>query len=221
MHIRSVARSFHPLLASAVLSLLLTSAGTAQAQTRTSTFSVSGAFASESTCFVSGSLFTCIFVFTDNESSNQANPTPGITPFLDYLYSTVDLNTGIYRDFGGFGQIPVGAFKATSSTDTLSVDTSTVPGFINFATYFDPTTGVFIFGTAPGGLVTGTWTELPIGGSQSGMTTSSFPGSKFIATGTSDFNLASASVTVLGVGATGGDAQVGTQHNTSISIQLQ
>ncbi len=211
----TVKRRLYPLLlGSAFLSLLLSSAGTAQAQTQTANFAVSGAFANESTCSQSGSLLTCIFVDVNNESSTQT--TPGISPFLSYLYFTTDLNTGVYQDFGGFGQIPVTAFKALGNTDTLSVDTSTVQGFINFTTVCDPDCQGF---SAPGGLVTGTWTGLGTGGSQNGTTTNSFPGATFIVTGTSDFHEAFAIVSVLGVAATGGSAMIGTQHNAYINIQ--
>ncbi len=219
MHMRRVPCRFYLFFASVVLSLLLTSAGMAHAQTKTSNVTVSGTFADENVCSGSGSVLSCIFVDVSNASSTET--TPGITPFLAYDIFTTDFSTGAFQEFGGFGQISVTAFKATGATDALSVDTSTVPGFINFMASFDPTTGITTAGPAPGGLVSGTWIELPIQGSQNGTITNTFPAAKLIITGTSGFNLASASVTVLGVGATGGDAQVGTQHNTTISIQFQ
>jgi hypothetical protein len=199
------------------LLLFLIPAAVAEAQSKV--FTQNGPAANATPCLFSNTTVTCLSVFVVRLGTSSPNDT-----FLLYDLFNQDLNTGAFQDFNGSGTIPNSAFQAKPSTDSLSVDTSTLPSslFTNSTCSFDPSTG-FTCGPAHGGVVSGTWTEFTrlIGEEFSGTFKSSSPSFDMISVGTNDFHPALANVSVLGATATDPNAQLGTVHNTTISIQVK
>ena len=180
-------------------------------------FNANGAFATAVNCFSQTSLTECISVEVDTGSANGQK-----TTFLFYDHSFSDPNTGfLLQDTFGVGTIPNSAFQVHGQTDSLNVDTSTVAGFVNQFCTFDPNTNLFTCNSAPGGVVTGTWTVITplVTFQNSGTFRFTFPGVTFIATGTSDSQAALANVNVLAAVLANVTANVGKRHNTSINVQ--
>jgi hypothetical protein len=199
--------------------LCLISGAVAQAQN--TTFHANGAFASAGLCSVSGTIQTCIFVNVNlGSTTGTASQT---STFLSYFISTSDSSTGSFQGHSGFGTIPNSAFQVGSKADSLNVDTSTLDPalFTNFTCTLDPADPMFII-CAPGalgGVVSGAWQGVPsVGGSQNGTSEFHSPGLKTVTTGTTHFNVALANVSVLGQIGTDPNAQIGTNHNTTINI---
>ena len=200
------------------LLLTLTLCGPAAvAQSATFTFHANGAFADFFAC----SSPTCSEFFIVDVSTNS---TPGQqNTLLTYEHTIFDPNTGApLQDAFGFGQVPNSAFQVHGPTDSLNVDTSTVAGFFNQFCTFDPNTGIETCTSSPGGVVTATWTVITNLSTfhSTGTITDTLLGMKSIFTGTSDSHAALASVNILGAASPNSTGSVGTNHNTSISVQV-
>jgi hypothetical protein len=197
------------------LLLTLTLCGPA-AVAQSAAFHANGAFANV-VPHCSGPTFSeCFSVSVSTSSVN--GPT-----FLSYDHFIFDPNTGgPLQDTFGFGTIPNSAFQLHGTTDSLNVDTSTVAGFFNLFCTFDPNTGVPTCNSIPGGVVTGTWTVITNLDTThiTGTVTVTSPGLKSVFTGTSDSHAALASVNILGAASPNSTGSVGTNHNTSISVQV-
>jgi hypothetical protein len=135
---------------------------------------------------------------------------------LSYYYFATNPTINQFVEYGGYGQIPNEAFQVEGNNFAVKIDTSTIPGFYN---YYCNTAVCPGLGT--GGPVSGTWTQMTshIGTKSSGSFTSTTPGATYKSNGTSEFNAASSNVNVLGVTATGVSGNVGTQHETTITVQ--
>jgi hypothetical protein len=184
-------------------------------------FHGNGAFADEFSCAESQTSIECISVgvLTFTGSANGQK-----TTFLDYDHFIMDLNTGaLLQDAFGFGQIPNSAVQIHGQTDSLNVDTSTVAGFFNRFCTFDPNTGIPTCNLTSGGVVTGTWTVISnlFTLQESGTFRETFPNMIFISTGTSKSQAARATVNVLGAALANVRGNVGTNHNTSVTVQVR
>jgi hypothetical protein len=179
-----------------------------------------GAFVNAFGCSESQTSSECIFVGVNTGSLNGQK-----TTFLFYDDSIVDLNTGLLlQDTSGFGTIPNSTFQVHGQTDSLNVDTSKVGSFFfQQICTFDPNTGLLTCNSIPGGVVTGTWTVITNLDTfhSSGTTRETFPNTIFITTGTSDSQVALASVNVLGAALANVTGPVGKQTNTFVSVQLR
>jgi hypothetical protein len=170
------------------------------------TVRANGAFATVVGC-VDQPVFECFDLEVYMASLNGQQST-----FLRYEHFLQDLNTGSVQDDFGFGTIPSSAFKLQGQNYLLNVDTTNVVDFYNLSCR--ATCDI-----TPGGIVTGTWTK--IGGS-SGHSTgtirlSSRSGTELII-GTQDFETALASGNILGMATVSLPGQVGTNHNTTITV---
>ncbi len=87
---------------------------------------------------------------------------------------------------------------------------------------FDPNTGLQTCNFPPGGVVTGTWTVISnlLTFQNSGAFRVTSPNMIFISTGTFKSQAALASVKVLGAAFSNVTGNVGTNHSTSISVQV-
>jgi len=197
------------------LLLTLTLCGPA-AVAQSAAFHANGAFADEFFCSESQTSLECTEMEVDRGSTAGQR-----TTFLFYNHFIEDVNTGAFQNTFGSGTIPNSAFQVRGQTDSLNVDTSTVAGFVNQFCTFDPNTNLFTCNSAPGGVVTGVWSVITplVTFQNSGTLRFTFPGVRFIATGTSDSQAALANVNVLGTVLTNVTANVGTRHNTSINVQ--
>jgi hypothetical protein len=195
----------------ALLSAIALSGATAVAQSVS--FHANGAFASASSC--AGQLIVeCFDVFVAGGSVKGQQGT-----YLEYHHFIDDLTTDVLqRDFG-FGTIPNSAFKVQGQTDVLNVDTNTVAYFFSESCTFGPNIETCTE-NVPIGIVTGTWTG--IGGfavQRTGTVRLIFPSfGSVLTTGTDDDSSAVASLTVLGTKLTTTFAQIGTNHNTTITV---
>ena len=200
-----------------VLLLTLTLCGPAVAQS--TTFHANGAFANAFGCSESLTSFDCIQVFVATGSTNGQT-----TTFLIYDHTVSDLNTGAFlQDTFGFGTIPNSAFQVHGQTDSLNVDTSKIVNFDNQFCTFDPNTGIETCNPFSGGVVTGTWTAIPslMTSQFSGTGRSTFPDVIFIFTGTEESQTALANVSGFGVALANMTGSVGTNHQTTISVQVR
>ena len=181
-------------------------------------FNANGAFATAVNCFSQTSLTECISVEVDTGSANGQK-----TTFLFYDHSFSDPNTGfLLQDTFGVGTIPNSAFQVHGQTDSLNVDTSKIVNFDNQFCTFDPNTGIETCNPFSGGVVTGTWTAIPslMTSQFSGTSKATFPDVIFIFTGTEESQTALANVSGFGVALANMTGSVGTNHQTSITVQV-
>ena len=179
-------------------------------------FHANGAFADEFGCSQSHTSIECFNVDVVTEPVNGQK-----TTFMVYDHSILDLNTGAFQDASGFGTIPISAFQVHGQTDLLNVDTSTVAGFFN--QICTGTQGVFTCNSSPGGVVTGTWTVIRnlLTFKNAGTFRAISPNMIETNAGTNEAQAALASVNILGAALANITATVGTNHNTSISVQVR
>lgn len=195
------------------LTLLLTLTSSApDAVAQSTAFHTNGASAVGASCPQPS---TCFFL-----SVNRI--TGGAVLFFDI--SVIDVSTGnLLEDTSGFGQIPDRAFQVQGQSDSLNVDTSTLPPAVFVQTFctFDPVTGNATCNPFSGGVVTGTWTAMRniMSFHNAGTSKLIFSNMVVLTNGTSDFQVASANVNLLGTAFVDDNASVGTTHNTSITIQ--
>ena len=199
-----------------LLTLTLILCGPA-AVAQSATFHANGAFASASDCSVSQTPLVCITISV-SRGSTAAGQT---ATFLSYDFRTLD-STGNFQETLGFGQIPNSAFQVHGQTDSLNVDTSKIVNFDNQFCTFDPNTGIETCNPFSGGVVTGTWTAIPslMTSQFSGTSKATFPDVIFIFTGTEESQTALANVSGFGVALANMTGSVGTNHQTSITVQV-
>ncbi|SRR5216683_1197367 len=206
------------LMTALALLLTLTIFGPA-AVAQSAAFHANRAFADAFGCSESQTSIECfnVNVFTGPTNGQK-------TTFLFYDHTVIDPSTGAFQEEAfGFGQIPNSTFQVHPQTDSLNVDTSTVADFFNELCTFDPYTSTTTCNLTPGGVVTGTWTVIRNLQTQrfSGTFRLVSLGDIFISTGTSESQAALANVNVLGAALANGFGNVGTNHNTNISVLVQ
>ena len=203
------------------LTLLLTLTLCGPAVAQSTAFNANGAFASASDCSVSQTSVECITIPFVSRGSTAAGQT---ATFLSYDFHTSDLSGLSFQDILGFGQIPNSAFQVHGQTDSLNVDTSKLSPdvFSQEVCTFDPNTGETCIPFS-GGVVTGTWTAIPslMTSQFSGTGRSTFPDVIFIFTGTEESQTALANVSGFGVALANMTGSVGTNHQTTISVQVR
>ena len=154
-----------------------------------------------------GASCNVVSVATDTQVG-QGGATTG---FLYYAMTAPDGTV-----YFGMGNMTINAFSGDGN-QMLSFDFNTaVDTFDNFIFYPD---GSFSLG--PGGWVHVTWTKTDVyAGSSAGNSTNTTPHSKYQKNGNSTFNSAHGSGTVLGFTIDSYSAQMGTERNTTIYVQI-
>ena len=191
---------------------------TPAAVAQSATFHANGAFADAFGCSKSPTSTECFNVDVVTGPVNGQE-----TTFMQYDHSILDLNTGAFQDDSGFGTIPNSVFQLHGQTDSLNVDTSTVAGFFNQICTVDPNTNIQTCSLSSGGVVTGTWTVIRnlLTFKNTGTFRAISPNMIEATTGTNESQTALATLNILGAGLANVTATVGTNHNTSISVQVR
>lgn len=172
---------------------------------------LSGPFAEVFSCDVNG---VCSSVFVGSLS------TPGAAPQWMLFYSLVLPNGDQYFGFGGIPGANV-TVKGAASLTLADTDTSVLATTTGFVNLFCPAGGFDCF-PATGGVVSGTWQRVPLFSSHSTFS-STFHSGHLLSTfhGTTDDFSATVTFSVLGNNSIGVSGDMGTQHNSGISLQQQ
>jgi hypothetical protein len=172
---------------------------------------LSGPFAEVFSCDVNG---VCSSVFVGSLAA------PGATPQWMMSYSLILPNGDQYFGFGGIPAANVTVKGATSLT-LADTDTSALANTTGFLNLFCPAGGFDCF-PATGGVISGTWQRVKLFSNHSTFSSTSHSG-HLVSTfhGTADDDSAMVTFSVLGNNSIAVLGDMGTQHNSGISLQQQ